>query len=391
MNAEQLMEAMGELDASLVADTFEPAAPVKKRPARFWLRFAAAAAVFALVAGGVWAAVSRLSSQKSGSIPALPSETQPTAAPFAEATAAAPAVTEFADAAPTEAPSAEAAPTEAEPAATASTTASSSITAASPETVTTAAVTSASTKAAVPAVTVAPPAPATEAPTAQTEASWWERMFSGTGAVAGEREDSLLQRIAGLFSGGAPNGAGENGNETAASEAEPPAVSYHAFYLDFAELQNRAAAYRSMPVTEKTQAELEEIYGGPFLPTVFPDAAAPPQESSGAIHGVRTLQLGDTVACNEYLYVWTTPVGGSRSLAVTVDDGSYFPSGTIEDVCRVYQVGSATVYWLADTRGGEQRHLAIAKRGKTVVFTFILTGDCSDEDFLRTVTSALGC
>ena len=382
MNAEQLMEAMGELDASLVADTFEPAAPVKKRPARFWLRFAAAAAVFALVAGGVWAAVSRLPSQKNGSIPALPSETQPTTVPVAEATAAAPAGTEAAE--PTGTP-----PAEAASAAASQPGASPAATAAAPETAATTALTTEQTKAtAAPETTAAPPVPETEAPVTEaasgdTASSWWERLFSGAGG--------LLQRIAGFFSGGSPNGAGANAEETAAPEAEPPAGLYHSFYRGLYELQYRAEAYRGMPVTEKTQAELEALYGGPFLPTVFPGAAAPPQESSGTIHGVRTRPLGDTVAFNDYLFVWTTSAGCSLSLAVTVEDSGYFPPEPGEDECSIYQAGSATVYWLADTRGGEQRHLAIAKRGETVAFTFILTGNCSDEDFLRTVASALGC
>ena len=408
MNAEQLMDAVGALAPELVEEALAPVPPAEKRPTAVWVRFAAAAAAFALVAVGVLVAVWRLPAGKNRHAaqpaPETAASADPETAAVSEDRTAAPetptgAVSYSQTTAEATVPAASA-PSAAQPAESvrsqAGEPASSAPTAAAVEQTT-----GTKAPAAVPetdasgtvATTVPPTAEPERTTAAEAERSLPRQGHGDAGRIAGEKnaDGGLWQWIAGLFSGGSPSGAGENLNETAAPEAEEHADCYHPFYQDLAMLETRGTAYRGMPVTEKTQAELESIYGGPFLPAVFPGAVTPPQDASGTVHGVRALPDGTAVAYNEYLYVWTLPDGESRSLTVTADDGGYYPAATIEDLCRTYRAGSATVYWLADTYGGAVRHVAIAARGERAVFTFILVGECGDEAFLETVTAALGC
>ena len=176
---------------------------------------------------------------------------------------------------------------------------------------------------------------------------------------------------------------------TAAPAGDPAAAEAKTFGDYTQRILVTEARLRQCAFAEKTQAELEALYGGAFLPTAFPGTAAALLPEPGA-HGVyyESPDAAPTVF-NVYTYQWNGSGGDRYSLRMYVflNDGSYPETALFAEEAVAAENG-VPVFLRSNTESGLPLYTALAKRGDTVLW-FTLRGDCTQADFLRLVRSAL--
>lgn len=162
-----------------------------------------------------------------------------------------------------------------------------------------------------------------------------------------------------------PDTSSNNGNS--AEELSDPDENKTAFVDYCQKILQTEERLRGCRTEKKTAAELEALYGGNYLPTLFLYTAERPQPTVTP-HGVY-YEEGKTepTVFNRYEYNWSGTWGGEYRVQLYVlkdDDGSY-PTSALSALETYRDVHGVRVYFRCESED-DSVYSALAKRGDTV-------------------------